>query len=148
MSDCGNEGDGGKIVDGEPVVSSCNTPPVFEATEHALDDIATAIGRAVERIDDVAGSATRDNRLDMSVLEPGAQFIGIVGFVGDQPPGWWKGVQQRDRHGDISDVACRQDDADDPATSIGQTMDFRCSAAARDTDRLRILPPFPPAAER
>ena len=69
----------------------------------------------------------------------------MTGSVGLSPS---EGFQHRHRHGDVGNVAWCQRDGDDPATTIGQTMDLRCSAAARDTDRLAELPPFPPDAER
>ena len=92
--------------------------------------------------------ASGDDGLDPSFAEPAPQSIRIVCLVGDQAAGWSHDFQHGLGHGDIGDVARRQGDGDDAAASIGQTMDFRCSAAARDADRVRPYPPFPPAAER
>jgi hypothetical protein len=39
---CG-DADGGHEVDGKAVIAGCDTPEVFETSEHALDGIAVAV---------------------------------------------------------------------------------------------------------
>jgi hypothetical protein len=136
LSDRGDECDGCDEVDCEAVVSRRDAPPVLEPTEHALDDVAAAMGFSVERIDAVACGATRNDGLYAPPLEPVTQVIGVVGLVGDQSPFGRERFQERLRHGDVGDIARRQRDCDKPATSIGHAMDFRRSAAARDADHL------------
>lgn len=51
--------------------------------------------------------------------------------------------------GAVCDLSACQEESDGAALSIRERMDFRCSAAARPTYRLALLPPlFPPDAER
>ncbi len=140
--------DGGQEVDGEPVVSGCYALPVLEPAEHALDDIASAVRGSVEGINDVSRCPARDNGLDALPTEEVPQPIGVISLVCDQPFGWFEANEKWHGHGDVGDISRCQRDGDDPATSIGQTMDFRGSSAPRDADRLRVLPPFPPDAER
>ena len=44
------ESEGGEIVSGQTVVSCCQAPPVLEAAEEALDEVATSIDCAIERV--------------------------------------------------------------------------------------------------
>lgn len=48
----------------------------------------------------------------------------------------------------VGDLAAREDEGERPAVRIGQRVDFRRASAARATDGLIFLPPFPPEAER
>ena len=57
-------------------------------------------------------------------------------------------LQQRISRRAIGDVAASQQEGDGPTQAIGQRVDFRRAPAARAADRLILLPPFPPAAER
>jgi hypothetical protein len=45
-------------------------------------------------------------------------------------------------------MAGRHFDGDGASARIGDDVDFGRAAAARATNRLRLGPPFPPAAER
>jgi hypothetical protein len=47
-----------------------------------------------------------------------------------------------------SDLAAREYEGERTALGVGQRVDFRCAPAARTADRLILLPPFPPLAER
>lgn len=48
--DDGGEHDGGGEVGCELVIAGGDASPILEAAEHALDEIALAIGRLVERV--------------------------------------------------------------------------------------------------
>jgi len=45
-------------------------------------------------------------------------------------------------------MATGQQEADGTTGEVRQGVDLRCPAAARTTDGLAALPPFPPAAQR
>ena len=62
-----------------------SAPPVLEAAEHALDQVTAPVGDAVEWIRSFARSGRGDHRLDLALLEPGSEGIGVVGLVGEQP---------------------------------------------------------------
>ena len=56
---------------------------------------------------------------------------------------------QQDRSGGaIGDLSAGEQEGDGPAVAIGPRVDFGGAAAARTTDGLVSLPPFPPEAER
>ena len=46
----GDEGQGGDVVAGEPVIEGCGTSSVLQAAKQALDQGAPSIGNAVDRI--------------------------------------------------------------------------------------------------
>ena len=48
----------------------------------------------------------------------------------------------------VRDLAAGQQERDRAAEAIGQRVDFRRPPTARTADRLRVLPPFPPEAQR
>lgn len=128
------------IMGSQPVISRGDALPVLEPAEHPLDDVSASVGCAIERMDDGPSRAAWNDGFDAFVLEPRTQAIRVTGFVGDEAFGRRQSLQQRHGHRDVGHVARRQRDGDDPATTIGQTMDFGCSAAARDADRLMQLP--------
>lgn len=88
------ESDGCKKVYGEPVVSGGDTLPVFELSEHALDDISMPVGRAVEKIGGISGRAPRYDGFDPPVGEPVLQSIGIIGLVCEEAFCGRNGLQQ------------------------------------------------------
>ena len=143
-----DESECGEIVSGQTVVSCCQAPPVLEAAEEALDEVATSIDCAIERVRNSPRCGGWNDGFDAAVSKPVAQAIRVIGLVCDQMFRRRDGAQQRHGHADIGDIAGRQREGDRSAAIIGQTMDFRGAPSARATDRLRPLPPFAPAAER
>ena len=143
-----NKGNGIEIIDGEAVKAGCDTSPVLELAEYALDDISAPASGPVERIGDVAACSPWNDGLDPSFTEPETQPVCVVCLVRNQSALGSHGFQHGLGHGNVGNISRRQCNGGDAATRIGQTMDFRCSAATRDADRLRPLLPFPPAAER
>ncbi len=143
-----DESECGEIVSGQAVVSCCQTSPVFETAEEALDEVTTSIDGAIERVRNSPRRGGWDDSLDAAEFKPVAQAVRVIGFICDQVFRRRDGSQQRHGHTDVGDVAGRQREGDRSATIIGQTMDFRGATPARAPDRLRPLPPFAPAAER
>ena len=77
-----------------------------------------------------------------------AQLIGVVAAVGDKAVEANGMRDQAVRAADIRDVARRDRQRGRAAEEIADRVDLGRAAAARDTDRLRLCPPLPPAAER
>jgi hypothetical protein len=130
------------------VVSCCDAPPILELAEHALDEVSSAICLVIERIGRTPCSGRWNDSLDLSPLQPIAQTVGIIGFVGQQPFGLGHHADQWNGHGDVGDVAWRQREGDRSAAIIGQSMDFARSSTTRAANRFRERPLFEPAAER
>lgn len=81
---------------------------------------------------------------DASKLEPFPKRVGVIGFICQEPLRAHIAEigmsQQWDGDADISDVSGCQREGDRSAVTICQTMDFRCTAAARAPGRLFELP--------
>lgn len=137
-----NKSDCREVVLSEPVIARCAPSPVLEPAEHALDHVAAAISTPVERVRAVACGIGRDDRFDAARLEPVAQPVGVVSLVRQQPFGATHPFQQRDRDGDVGNVARCQCEGDRSALIIGQSMDLARSSATRRANRLRPRPPF------
>jgi len=76
------------------------------------------------------------------------QAIGIICRIGGSDLWWRQRAGQGGGHADIAALAGRHFERDGPAGAVTDRMDLGRSATARAADRLRIRPPFPPAAER
>jgi hypothetical protein len=48
--DCGGEGDSGGEGGRKLVAAGCDASPILQAAEHALDEVALAVGDLVERV--------------------------------------------------------------------------------------------------
>jgi hypothetical protein len=143
-----DEGKGCDEVLGKSIVSGCNAPPVLQPAEHALDQIASAVSLAVERTGSFSAGARGDNRLDAAFSEQGAEGVGIVGLVSEQPARRLDRGKDRRCNGDVGCVARRQDEGERAAESVSQSVDLARAPAARAADRLRCFPFLPPPAER
>jgi hypothetical protein len=82
----GGKHDGGGEVGCELVIVGGDASPILEAAEHALDEIALAIGGLGERMMSLAGRIVRDDRNRAAFEKKAAQTIAVVGGVGGQPP--------------------------------------------------------------
>jgi hypothetical protein len=133
---------------GKSVVSGCDSAEVLEATEHALDGIAVAVeigGKAVLPAPICLG---RDIRSRAHGFDFAADGVAVVAFVAMQKLGCRHAIEQGVRGNAVCDLSARQQERDRAAEAVGQRVDLRCTAAARAADRLRVLPPFAPAAQR
>jgi len=102
-----DEGKGCDEVLCEPIISGCDAPPVLQPAEHALDQIASAVGLAVERTGSLSPGARGDDRLDAAFSQQGAEGVGIVGLVTEQPARRLDRGKDRRRYGDVGCVARR-----------------------------------------
>ena len=68
------------------IVAGGDASPILEAADHALDEIALAIGSLVERMMSLAGRIVRDDRNCAAFEKKATQTIAVVGGVGSQAP--------------------------------------------------------------
>ena len=139
---------GGEEISGELVVACRDAPKILEPTETALDDIAPPIGSLVEAVPSDAVGFIGDDGLGAALLDRSAQRIAVIAFICDDGPGLGGERQDIGRSSDIGVLTGRQVENDRPAQRIAQSMDFGGAATARAADRLTMLPPFPPEAQR
>jgi hypothetical protein len=132
----------------ELVVASGDAAEVFEAAEATFNDVSALVGALAERMEDDAVGFVGNDRLCAKVDDLGAQFVAVVAFVGKESLHIGGERQHVGRGGDVGILAgCEMKD-DGPAARIAQAMDFGRAPAARAADRLILLPPFPPEAQR
>ena len=144
--DNGCEHDGGSEGGCELVIAGCDASPIFEAAEHAFDEIALAIGNLVEGMMFFPSWVVRDD-WDSPALSQEAT-IAVISCIRGQAAARRNSADQGCRNPNIAEMAGRHFDGDGASARIGDGVDFRRATAARATNRLRLGPPFPPAAER
>jgi hypothetical protein len=83
-----------------------------------------------------------------SSFEPLSKGCTVKGFVAEKFLRSLGAADQAFGNGTIMGFAARQQDGKKAAFSICDCVDFRIAPAARASNRLRLLPPFPPEAER
>jgi len=96
----------------------------------------------------LAIGAARDHGGDVFGSEILSQMVGIVALVGQQMLGSREAGEKSGRGLDVGNVAGGQPKAEGSADEVGKQMNFRRFPAAREADRLRERPPFPPKADR
>lgn len=138
----------GHEIPGELVVSGCYAPEVLEPAEAALDDVSAFVGTFVETMDDDTVGFIGDYGLGAATGDFGAKAVAIIAFVGEERAHGWGERQNIGRSSDIGILAWGQMKDDRPAERIAQRMDFCRAPTARSADRLIMLPPFPPEAQR
>ena len=96
----------------------------------------------------LAGWIVGDHRDRTAPQQEVTQVICIIGGIPRTEPGRRQGFEQGLRQPDIAALAGRHLDRDEAPEPVADRVDFCRPSAARAADRLRVRPPFPPAAER
>ena len=89
----------------EPFVACSDAPPVLHPAEHALDDIASAVGYTFERTGMTATASGWDDDLGADRLEWLAEVVRIICLVRQHAPRWSGGIVQRGGDADVGDAA-------------------------------------------
>lgn len=135
-------------IGGQPVIARRNSAEVFDAIEHPLDGVTIAIEHWREAALPRPSDFGRNVGCCAMRLDFLAHGVGVVTFVtlddGDPLEVFEQGVGR----GAIGNLAASQQESDRAAVYIGQGVDLGRAAAARAADRLAVLPPFPPEAQR
>lgn len=139
---------GGEEIPGELVVTGCDAAEILEPAEAALDDVASLVGPPIEAMADDAVCFVGNDRPGPALGDLGAQSVAVVAFVGDERPHAGCLRENSRRSSNVGVLAGRQVQNDGAAVWIAQGMDLRRASAARTADGLRVLPPFPPEAQR
>ena len=133
---------------GETIIPGCDSAEIFEPTEHALDGVSVAVkvGREAVFPNPVRfGWNVRSGALGFDLPANG---IGVIAFVAMEQFGRRYLIEQRVGGDAIRHLATGQQERDRAAEPVGQGVDFGGAAAPRAANRLRVLPPFPPEAQR
>lgn len=132
----------------EAVIAGCDAPEVFDAAEHAFDGVAIAIEAGREAILPAAIDLWRDVGRGSLALDFATDGIAVVSLVTVQDVGVGEAIEQIVGGDAVRDLPAGQQERDRAAEAIGQRVDFCGPPATRTADRLRVLPPFPPEAQR
>jgi hypothetical protein len=137
-----------EIVAGEFVISGGDAAPILEPAPHALDAVSLLVSADV--VDDRAGSrcGRGDDGFDLSLGEPVAQVVCVVGFVGEQSPDRPCALDQPRGDGDVVDIAGGQDQDARSPLFVRERVELARAPAAGLAEALLECPPFPPPAER
>jgi len=95
-----------------------------------------------------SGWIGRDDGFGAARGEPIAQGFGVIGAVGEKPPGRARDRKKRAGADEIMGVAGRERERDGPSFVVRQGVDFSRPPAARGANGVIKSPPFAPAAER
>jgi len=139
---------GGKEISCQLVVARGDPPEVLEAAEAALDDVAALVGSFVEAMENDAVGLVGDDGPCATIDDLRTQRVAVIPFVGDERAHGRRERQNIGRGSNIGVLARGQMKGDRPAERIAQRMDLGRAPAARSADRLSVLPPFPPEAQR
>jgi len=90
-----------------------------------------AVGNRVVRDERFAATDRGDDGLNLPFGEHGAERIGVVGFVGEQPQDDTGGRNQHRSDDDVMGVAGAQEQNPRPPLGIAQRMDFGCPPRER-----------------
>ena len=140
--------DGGEEVASKLIVSSSDAPEIFQPAKAALDDVASFVGPLVEAVESYSVGLVRNDRLCASIYNLSAKAVTVIALVCDEGAHRRSERQQGRGGGDVGVLAGSEMKCARSAIRIAQCVDFRRASAARVADRLFMLPPFPPLAER
>jgi hypothetical protein len=131
-----------------PVIARRHAPEILQSAEHALDGVAIAVEERREAILPFSVGLGRDVGHRAVFLDLPTDRIRVVTLVGVQDLAGRKPSEKLRAGRAIGNLAACEHEREWPALRILQCMDLRRPPAARATDRLVFLPPFPPEAER
>ena len=98
----------------------CDASPVFEPAPESFDEVAGAVGLLVVGDGCASAGGGRDDGQGASGFDEGADGVGVIAFVGDQPVEPACRFDQCGRHGHVVDIAGRDQKDARPAQY------FRC----------------------
>ena len=148
IGDGGGEADAREEVAGSLIVAGGDAAPILQSVEGALDDVAVLVSDGIERARIAGACLGRNDRLTALQGEEIVHVGSTIGFVTDQPSRGQHQSQEGAGTNNIVHVAGGQQHRVEPTDGIAERVDFGGPPAARAADRLILLPPFAPAAER
>ena len=90
----------------------------------------------------------RNDGLGAALFQPVSQLGAVISLVAKQPGGRLDAANEALGRRTVMCFAAGQEDGKKTAFSICECVDLRVAPAARAANRLFLLPPFPPEAER
>ena len=138
--DCGEEIGGGLEVAG------CDASVVFQTIEEALDEIAAALERRIDRADDADVALARDVSGGARGLDGRNDRLAEVAAIGDDIATQRQGGEQLGRGGLVGGLPRGEHRPHQQAATVDDGVDFGSQSPARATDGVIRTPLLPPAA--
>jgi hypothetical protein len=110
--------------------------------------MSQAVSALVEGKEVLAIALVGNDRRGAPLAKPLAQIIAVVGAIRQHLLGRLRAPDQALGRRTIMRLTAGQQDGKKTAFNICDCVDFRIAPAARASNSLRLLPPFPPDAER
>ena len=148
ISDESRKMDGCEKVSGELIVSGGDPSEILEPAKASLDDVSAFVGALVEAVERDSIGFVGNDWFGANFDDLRAKAVAVISFISEERVHSWRESQNSRSGGNIGVLTWRQKKRDGSAKRIAQRMDFGCTSAARTTDRLTALPPFPPEAQR
>ena len=133
---------------GEAVVPGGDPAEILEASEHALDSVAVSVEIWREAVFPDAIGLRRDVWRRALGFDLPSHSVGVISLVAMHEIARRHLIEERVGGRAIRNLATGQQERDGTAVGVSQRVDFCRASAARAADRLAVLPPFPPEAQR
>lgn len=140
--------DGSQEISGKFVVASCDTPEILEPAEAALDDIAPFVGTFAEAVEGQSVGFVGNDGLGAAIDDFGAKAVAVIAFIANEGRHGRRECQKGRPRGNVCVLSRSEMKCARSAIRVAQRVDFRRPPTARAADRLFMLLPFPPLAER
>ena len=132
----------------EPIVACGDPSEILEPTEHPFDSVAASVKVWREAAFPDAIGFRRDIRRRTLGFDFPAYRVRVITLVAMHEIGRGHLIEQGVGGNAVRHLPAGQQKRDGAAVLIGQRVDFGGASTARAADRLALLPPFPPDAQR
>ena len=124
------------------IISHGNAPPILEAAEQALNEIATFVKLGVVNDGLFAAAATGNTGRDVALAERSAPSVAVIALVGNQD----LGLRERGKHHInppiIADLTFGQQQDDRSPVTVGDGVELGVESASGPSDAPRKSPFF------
>ncbi len=142
---CASKGDCGEEVSCELVISGGDSPDVLEFVEEALDEVALAVERGIDRALGLAIPLCRDVGPGAVVGDEFDDGFGVIAPVGDGVARGREAVDQRRHGGLVGRLAGGQQEAQRQTAGVDDDVDLAAQSSTRTANGV-IRAPFIPLA--
>jgi hypothetical protein len=132
----------------QTVVSCSNSSEILNPVKHSLNGVSVAVQIRRETILPEPVALWRNIGRGALIFDLSPDSISIIAFITMQERCVIELIKQNVRCGAVGNVAAGQQKPDRTTETVSQGMDFGGASTTRTTDRLILLPPFPPDAQR
>ena len=119
---------------GASIVSGRDASPVFQPSEHTLDEVALLVAVGIVGNRQLSVLASWDARLDATVAECFPEPVAVIASVGDQDVGVGQGGQHGRGSAVVADLAFGEQQDQGPALAVADGVQLGVQAALGASD--------------